>query len=228
MARNDTNVCKLCRREGVKLFLKGQRCFSEKCAVNRRNYPPGQHVRPKKGTDYGTQLREKQKCKRIYGVLERQFQHYFSIARRQKGNTGENLLILMERRLDNVLLSLGLAFSRFDARQMVAHGHVHVNGRRLDIPSYLVRAGDEISVVGKEKITKKAGDAIEMNKVCIVPCGAVEQHGGARAAEEQAQHLAAVSCTRDPRRSGRGLQRSARDNAELLHDTSYRLTLRPI
>lgn len=164
MARNDTNVCKLCRREGVKLFLKGQRCFSEKCAVNRRNYPPGQHVRPKKGTDYGTQLREKQKCKRIYGVLERQFQHYFSIARRQKGNTGENLLILMERRLDNVLLSLGLAFSRFDARQMVAHGHVQVNGRRLDIPSYLVRAGDEISVVGKEKITKKAGDAIEMNK----------------------------------------------------------------
>ena len=164
MARNDTNVCKLCRREGVKLFLKGQRCFSEKCAVNRRNYPPGQHVRPKKGTDYGTQLREKQKCKRIYGVLERQFQHYFSIARRQKGNTGENLLILMERRLDNVLLSLGLAFSRFDARQMVAHGHVQVNGRRLDIPSYLVRAGDEIAVVGKEKISKKAGDAVEMNK----------------------------------------------------------------
>ena len=164
MARNDTNVCKLCRREGVKLFLKGQRCFSEKCAVNRRNYPPGQHVRPKKGTDYGTQLREKQKCKRIYGVLERQFQHYFDIARRQKGNTGENLLILMERRLDNVLLSLGLAFSRFDARQMVAHGHVHVNGRRLDIPSYLVRSGDEISVKGKEKISKKAGDAIEMNK----------------------------------------------------------------
>jgi len=164
MARNDTNVCKLCRREGVKLFLKGQRCFSEKCAVNRRNYPPGQHVRPRKGTDYGTQLREKQKCKRIYGVLERQFQHYFDIARRQKGNTGENLLILMERRLDNVLLSLGLAFSRFDARQMVAHGHVHVNGRRLDIPSYLVRSGDEISIVGKDKITKKAGDAIEMNK----------------------------------------------------------------
>lgn len=164
MARNDTNVCKLCRREGVKLFLKGQRCFSEKCAVNRRNYPPGQHVRPKKGTDYGTQLREKQKCKRIYGVLERQFQHYFSIARRQKGNTGENLLILMERRLDNVLLSLGLAFSRFDARQMVAHGHVYVNKKRLDIASYLVRAGDEIEVRGKEKITKKAGDAIEMNK----------------------------------------------------------------
>jgi len=151
----DKNVCKLCRREGVKLFLKGQRCFSEKCGVNRRNYPPGQHVRPKKGTDYGTQLREKQKCKRIYGVMERQFQHYFSIAQRQKGNTGENLLILMERRLDNVVLSLGLAFSRFDARQMVAHGHVHVNGKRVDIAGYLVRPGDEITVKGTDKIKKK-------------------------------------------------------------------------
>jgi small subunit ribosomal protein S4 len=164
MARNSTNVCKLCRREGVKLFLKGQRCFSEKCGVNRRNYPPGQHVRPKKGTDYGTQLREKQKCKRIYGVLERQFQHYFSVAQRQKGNTGENLLVLMERRLDNVVLNLGLAFSRFDARQMVAHGHVFVKGKRVDIPGYLVRPGDEIEVRGGEKLKKKAVDAIEMNK----------------------------------------------------------------
>ena len=159
-----TNVCKLCRREGVKLFLKGQRCFSEKCGVNRRNYPPGQHVRPKKGTDYGTQLREKQKCKRIYGVMERQFQHYFSVAQRQKGNTGENLLVLMERRLDNVVLSLGLAFSRFDARQMVAHGHVHVNKKRIDIAGYLVRPGDEIEVRGNDKLKKKATDAIEMNK----------------------------------------------------------------
>ncbi|MBL8728597.1 MAG: 30S ribosomal protein S4 [Planctomycetes bacterium] len=164
MARNSNNVCKLCRREGVKLFLKGQRCFSEKCGVNRRNYPPGQHVRPKKGTDYGTQLREKQKCKRIYGVLERQFQHYFTIAMRQKGNTGENLLVLMERRLDNVVLSLGLAFSRFDARQMVAHGHVHVNGKRVDIAGYLVRPNDTIEVKGDDKMKKKAGDAIEMNK----------------------------------------------------------------
>jgi small subunit ribosomal protein S4 len=164
MARNSTNVCKLCRREGVKLFLKGQRCFSEKCGVNRRNYPPGQHVRPKKGTDYGTQLREKQKVKRIYGVLERQFQHYFTMAQRQKGNTGENLLVLMERRLDNVVLSLGLAFSRFDARQMVAHGHVYVNGGRIDIAGYLVRPGDEIQVKGDDKLKKKATDAIEMNK----------------------------------------------------------------
>jgi small subunit ribosomal protein S4 len=169
MARNDNNVCKLCRREGVKLFLKGQRCFSEKCGVNRRNYPPGQHVRPKKGTDYGTQLREKQKCKRVYGVLERQFQHYFSVAQRQKGNTGENLLVLMERRLDNVVLSLGLAFSRFDARQMVAHGHVHVNKKRVDIAGYLVRPGDEIEVRGTDKIKKKAGDAIEMNKGRALP-----------------------------------------------------------
>ncbi|MDO8348615.1 MAG: 30S ribosomal protein S4 [Planctomycetota bacterium] len=164
MARNSTNVCKLCRREGVKLFLKGQRCFSEKCGVNRRNYPPGQHVRPKKGTDYGTQMREKQKVKRIYGVLERQFQHYFTMAQRQKGNTGENLLVLMERRLDNVVLSLGLAFSRFDARQMVAHGHVFVSGSRVDIPGYLVRPGDEIQVKGDDKMKKKATDAIEMNK----------------------------------------------------------------
>ncbi len=169
MARNSQNVCKLCRREGMKLFLKGQRCFSEKCGVNRRDYPPGQHVRPKKSTDYGAQLREKQKAKRIYGLLERQFQHYFSVAQRQKGNTGENLLILMERRLDNVVLNLGLARSRFDARQMVAHGHVHVNKKRLDIPSYLVRPGDEIQVVGGEKITKKATDAVEMNKGQAVP-----------------------------------------------------------
>jgi small subunit ribosomal protein S4 len=169
MARNSQNVCKLCRREGMKLFLKGQRCFSEKCGVNRRDYPPGQHVRPKKSTDYGAQLREKQKAKRIYGLLERQFQHYFSVAQRQKGNTGENLLILMERRLDNVVLNLGLARSRFDARQMVAHGHVQVNKKRLDIPSYLVRPGDEVQIVGGEKITKKATDAVEMNKGQALP-----------------------------------------------------------
>jgi small subunit ribosomal protein S4 len=169
MARNSQNVCKLCRREGMKLFLKGQRCFSEKCGVNRRDYPPGQHVRPKKSTDYGAQLREKQKAKRIYGLLERQFQHYFSVAQRQKGNTGENLLILMERRLDNVVLNLGLARSRFDARQMVAHGHGQVNKKRLDIPSYLVRPGDEVQIVGGEKITKKATDAVEMNKGQAVP-----------------------------------------------------------
>ena len=128
MARLTGSVCKLCRREGMKLFLKGQRCFSEKCGINRRDYPPGIHTRPRKTTDYCVQLREKQKAKRIYGVLERQFRKYFREAVRQKGNTGENLLVLLERRFDNVILNLGLSMSRFDARQMIAHGHVQVNG----------------------------------------------------------------------------------------------------
>ena len=153
----------------MKLFLKGQRCFSEKCGINRRDYPPGMHTRPRKTTDFCVQLREKQKAKRIYGVLERQFQKYFGIATRQKGNTGENLLVLLERRLDNVLLSLGLSLSRFDARQMIAHGHIHVNGHRCDIPSYLVRAGDTIEVRGKEKILKKAKEAVEVNKGQAMP-----------------------------------------------------------
>jgi small subunit ribosomal protein S4 len=153
----------------MKLFLKGQRCFSEKCGINRRDYPPGVHTRPRKTTDYATQLREKQKAKRIYGVFERQFRRYFKAANRQKGNTGENLLVLLERRLDNVVLNLGLSQSRFDARQMVAHGHVFVNGKRNDVPSYLVRAGDLIEVKGKDKIKKKASDAVELNKGQGIP-----------------------------------------------------------
>jgi small subunit ribosomal protein S4 len=169
MARFTGNVCKLCRREGMKLFLKGQRCFSEKCGINRRDYPPGVHTRPRKTTDYATQLREKQKAKRIYGVFERQFRRYFRAAIRQKGNTGENLLVLLERRLDNVVLNLGLSQSRFDARQMVAHGHVFVNGKRINVPSYLVRAGDLIEIKGKDKIRKKAADAIELNKGQGIP-----------------------------------------------------------
>ena len=153
----------------MKLFLKGQRCFSEKCGINRRDYPPGMHTRPRKTTDYCVQLREKQKAKRIYGVLERQFRKYFREAVRQKGNTGENLLVLLERRFDNVILNLGLSRSRFDARQMIAHGHVQVNGRRCSVPSYLVRPGDQIKVVGKEKITKKVQEAIEINKGQAMP-----------------------------------------------------------
>ncbi len=164
MARITGKVCKLCRREGMKLFLKGQRCFSEKCGINRRDYPPGVHTRPRKTTDFYVQLREKQKAKRIYGILERQFRRYFESAVRQKGNTGENLLVLMERRLDNVVLNLGLANSRFEARQLVAHGHVRINKQRMDIPSYLVKPGDEISLVSKEKIRKRAAEAVEMNK----------------------------------------------------------------
>ncbi|MBI83621.1 MAG: 30S ribosomal protein S4 [Planctomycetaceae bacterium] len=169
MARFTGNVCKLCRREGMKLFLKGQRCFSEKCGINRRDYPPGQHTRPRKTTDYATQLREKQKAKRIYGVLERQFRKYFKMAVRQKGNTGENLLSLLERRLDNVVLNLGLSLSRFDARQMVAHGHVFINDRRMSVPSYLVRSGDVVEVRGKEKLQKKVAEAIETNKGQGIP-----------------------------------------------------------
>lgn len=169
MARICGNVCKLCRREGMKLFLKGQRCFSEKCAINRRDYPPGMHNRPRKTTDYQAQLREKQKTKRIYGLLERQFQTFFQRAQRQKGNTGENLLCMLERRLDNVVLQLGLALSRFDARQLVNHGHVLVNAKRVSIPSYLVRAGDEVSIVKSESVRKKAAAAIEINKGQGVP-----------------------------------------------------------
>jgi small subunit ribosomal protein S4 len=169
MARITGKVCKLCRREGMKLFLKGQRCFSEKCGINRRDYPPGMHTRPRKTTDYYVQLREKQKAKRIYGVLERQFQRYFETASRQRGNTGENLLVLMERRLDNVVLSMGLSLSRFDARQMIAHGHVFVNGNRMDIPSYLVKPGDEVSLTSREKLRKKAQEAVEINKGQAVP-----------------------------------------------------------
>ena len=153
----------------MKLFLKGQRCFSEKCGINRRDYPPGMHTRPRKSTDYCVQLREKQKAKRIYGVLERQFRKYFREAVRQKGNTGENLLILLERRFDNVILNLGLAKSRFDARQMIAHGHVQVNGRRCSVPSYLVRPGDQLRVMGKEPIKKRAQEAIEINKGQAMP-----------------------------------------------------------
>jgi small subunit ribosomal protein S4 len=169
MARITGKVCKLCRREGMKLFLKGQRCFSEKCGINRRDYPPGAHTRPRKTTDYQIQLREKQKAKRIYGVLERQFRRYFQTAVKQKGNTGENLFILLERRLDNVVLNLGLTLSRFDARQTVAHGNVRVNGRRMDIPSYLVRPGDVIEIHGSDKVRKKASSAVEINRGQAIP-----------------------------------------------------------
>ena len=152
MARYTGSVCKLCRREGLKLFLKGDRCFSPKCAIEKRNYPPGEHgQRRVKHTDYALQLREKQKMKRVYGLLERQFRNYFHIAERQKGITGENLVRVLERRLDNVVYRLGFASSRAEARQMVKHGHFRVNGRRADIPSYLLRPGDQIQVSEKSR-----------------------------------------------------------------------------
>ncbi len=152
MARYTGPVCRLCRREGIKLYLKGDRCYSDKCALERRPYPPGMHGQARrKMTEYGLQLREKQRARRIYGVLERQFRRYFEIAERQKGRTGENLLRLLERRLDNVVYRLGFAASRAEARQLVRHGHFTVNGRKVDIPSYLVRVGDVIAVAERSK-----------------------------------------------------------------------------
>ena len=150
MARYTASVCKLCRREGEKLFLKGDRCFSQKCALERRAYAPGLHGRQakfrRKESDYGLQLREKQKARRLYGVFERQFRRYFRQAQRRKGSAGINLLIILESRLDNVVYRLGLASSRAQARQFVSHGHFEVNGRKTNIPSFLVSAGDLIAV----------------------------------------------------------------------------------
>lgn len=157
MARYTDSVCKLCRREGEKLFLKGDRCFSPKCAIERRAYAPGLHGRQakfrRKESDYGLQLREKQKARRLYGVFERQFRRYFREAQRQKGLTGENLLIILESRLDNVVHRLGLASSRAQARQLVSHGHFEVNGRKTNIPSFLVSEGDVITI--RENSKKK-------------------------------------------------------------------------
>ena len=148
MARYVGPVCRLCRREGMKLFLKGERCYTEKCAIEKRNLPPGQHgkLRKAKLVGYGLQLREKQKVKRIYGVLENQFRRYFEVADRTKGITGVTLLQLLERRMDNVIYRLGLATSRPQARQLVRHGHFTVNGRKVDVPSYQLKAGDVVGV----------------------------------------------------------------------------------
>ena len=145
-------VCRLCRREGTKLFLKGTRCYGEKCAIDRRSYPPGQHGQGRMRTsEYSLQLREKQKLKRIYGLLERQFRGYFRRAERMKGITGEHLLALLERRLDNVVYRLGFASSRREARQLVGHGHLMVNGKKVNIPSYLVAVGQTVSIREKSQ-----------------------------------------------------------------------------
>src|SRR5437763_14433195 len=152
MARYRDAKCRLCRREGMKLFLKGARCFTDKCAIERRNYPPGQHgLNRGKLTPYGIQLREKQKAKRIYGVLESQFRKYFEWAEREKGVTGENLLRLLELRLDNVVHRLGFAASRRESRQMVTHGHFQVNGRKVNIPSFLVSVGAVVQLRAHSK-----------------------------------------------------------------------------
>jgi small subunit ribosomal protein S4 len=159
MARYRDAKCRLCRREGMKLFLKGARCFTDKCAIERRNYPPGQHgLNRGKLTAFGVQLREKQKAKRIYGVVENQFRRYFARAEREKGVTGENLLRLLECRMDNVVHRLGFAASRREGRLMVAHGHFQVNGRKVTIPSFLVSVGDVVELRPTSKLQARVED----------------------------------------------------------------------
>ena len=163
--------CRLCRREGMKLFLKGQRCFTDKCAFERRGYAPGEHGKSRrvKETNYGVQLREKQKARRIYGLLERQFRHTFTRASEAKGVTGEVLLQLLERRLDNVVFRLGFAPSRSAARQLVGHGHFKVNGRRVDIPSVQLKAGDEVALREKSRKLTAVESSLEARKGQGVP-----------------------------------------------------------
>ena len=165
MARYTGPKCKLCRREGMKLFLKGTRCDTARCALSRRDYPPGAHSwRRGKFSEFGIQLREKQKVKRAYGIFEKQFRNYFRKAERTKGNTGENLLTALERRLDNVVFLAGMAPSRAAARQLVNHGHVRVNDHRVDIASYGLKLHDKITVSGKEKTRKGVSESLESTK----------------------------------------------------------------
>ena len=168
MARNTDPVCKMCRREQIKLYLKGERCFSPKCPIDREALPPGMHgARRGKTSEYGLRLREKQRLKRFYGLLENQFRRYYTLATRSIGNTGEQLLSILERRLDNVIHRLGFASSRATARQLVAHGHILVNGRKCDIPSMLVRPNDLIKVKGSEGSLKLAREGLQKNLVRV-------------------------------------------------------------
>ena len=165
MARYTGAVCRLCRREGQKLFLKGERCYSDKCSVARRSYAPGQHGQSrKKFSEYGLQLREKQKVRRYYGVLESQFTKYFEMAEKRNGVTGENLLQIVESRLDNVVYRLGFAMSRPEARQLVLHGHFTVNGKKVNVPSYLVKVGDEIALKEGAASSAKIKAILEANE----------------------------------------------------------------
>jgi small subunit ribosomal protein S4 len=177
MARNTGAACKQCRREGQKLFLKGERCLTDKCGIERRNYPPGEHGRGRsRQSEYRVQLREKQKAKRYYGVLEKQFRNYYAKATRQAGVTGENLLRLLETRFDNVLVRLGFAASRRQARQLIRHGHWSINGRRVDIPSYQLRTDDVISVKPSSKASQVIRDATELTSA--VPAWLQADHDG--------------------------------------------------
>lgn len=164
MARYRGSVCRLCRREGMKLFLKGERCYTDKCSVDKRNYPPGQHgsgKRRPKVSEYGIQLREKQKVKRIYGLLEKQFRLTYKAAERQKGKAGENLLILLERRLDNMVFRMGFARSRAEARQIVKHSHITINGNKNNIPSTLIKVEDVIAIRDKSQKISAVQESLE-------------------------------------------------------------------
>jgi len=177
MARDRGAQCKQCRREGMKLYLKGERCLTDKCGVERRSYPPGEHGRGRaKQSEYRLQLREKQKAKRFYGVLEKQFARYYDKASRQPGVTGENLLRLLETRFDNVLVRLGFAASRRQARQLVLHGHWTINGRRVNIPSYQVRGGDVIALKSGSGADQVIRDATEL--ISVVPAWLQADHDG--------------------------------------------------
>ncbi|MBQ7953543.1 MAG: 30S ribosomal protein S4 [Clostridia bacterium] len=170
MARYTGAVCRLCRREGQKLFLKGERCYTDKCGLTRRAYAPGQHGQGrKKLSGYGLQLREKQKARRYYGVLEGQFRHYFELANKKAGVTGENLLAILESRLDNVVYRLGFGTSRPEARQLVRHGHFTVNGKKVNIPSYLVKVGDVIAIKEESKSSEKIKNVIEITASRVIP-----------------------------------------------------------
>ena len=170
MARYTGAVCRLCRREGQKLFLKGERCYSDKCSVALRGYAPGQHGQGrKKSSEYGMQLRAKQTARRFYGDQENQFHHYFEIAERKQGITGDNLLRILESRLDNVVYRVGFASSRAEARQLVGHGHFEVNGKRVDIASYLLKAGDVVSICEKSRGSEKIKAVVEANSARPVP-----------------------------------------------------------
>jgi small subunit ribosomal protein S4 len=170
VARNLGPVCRLCRREGLKLFLKGERCYSDKCAIERRNYPPGAHGQARtRFSEFAIRLREKQKVKRIYGLQEKQFEAYFEEANRLPGNTGESLLVLLERRLDNVIYRLGFASSLAQSRQLVRHGHYQVNGKKVTVPSYLIAVGDVVSIAEASRTKKVIAEAIEMAQRRGVP-----------------------------------------------------------
>ena len=170
MARYTGPVCRLCRREGTKLFLKGERCYTDKCGINKRQYAPGQHGQGrKKLSEYGMQLREKQKAKRYYGILESQFAKYFEMANKKAGITGDNLLQILESRLDNVAYRLGFGTSRPEARQLVLHGHFTVNGKKVNIPSYLVKPGDVIALKDKSKGSEKIKAVLETTASRTVP-----------------------------------------------------------